>query len=265
MADDYTRRGEQGRGTEPAAHPPRVAAWKVLGGAVVLAAALFPIDGAISRFMRSIGQDLGGDVRRELETLQQYGALGSVVLIGIVIWLMDPARRARLFDWAGAMLITAGVALPMKMLIGRPRPRLGEPSLMLGPLGTYDLGEDVGRRHAWEVFSGISSDLWSMPSSHTAFATVLSVFLMTLYPRLRGLALAMIGVVGIARVLFGAHYPSDVVIGGSIGWVASTWAMRVRLGTRLAERWLGEARVRAMERSEPARGPESTSTDGASR
>jgi len=212
----------------------------VLLGSLACAAALLPFDGAVSRVISSLGSSLGGDLRRELETLQQYGALGSVVLIGIVIWLLDPEKREHLADWAWAMLATAAVVVPMKILVGRPRPKFEDPLVFLGPLGRYRIDDEVGVRHSWEVFAGISSDLWSMPSSHTAYAVVLSVFLMTLYPKLRPLVLAMIGVVGFARVLFGSHYPSDVLVGGGIAWVTSNWAMRSRIGSSTLHRWMDQ-------------------------
>ena len=213
----------------------------LIGGlaALVLAAMFVPVDGAIARAMIGVRDNIGGDIKRELETLQQFGAIGSVVIVAIVIWLQDPARRARLLDLLAAWLLTAIAVFPLKLLSGRPRPRISllerEPDLhliFLGPLRTYELTPELGPRHAWEFWSGISSDLHSMPSSHTAYAVVLAVFLATLYPRLRPMVVCLAVIVGLARVLFGAHYPSDVVIGAALAYAISERVIAARLWSR---------------------------------
>jgi len=210
---------------------------------LVAAAVLLPFDGVLLGTARSI--PLGGDVRRELEAVQQYGGFGSLVLVALLVYLLDRQRAKRLYDLLLAVLIAgAGVNL-MKMLIGRPRPRLAGfgdgPALydhlsFLGPFGEHPFGAEVGVRHAWEFWAPISSDLHSMPSSHTAFAVVLSVFLWAAYPRLRGFAVVMPVVVGCCRVLFGAHYPSDVVVGAAAGFVLAYPAIHGGWGRGLAER-----------------------------
>ncbi|MEZ6242352.1 MAG: phosphatase PAP2 family protein [Phycisphaerales bacterium] len=181
----------------------------------LLAGAIFPIDGTIADLARSI--HLGGDLRRELETLQQFGQGSAIVLTLLLVWTLDPARRGRLWSYAGAMLLTFAIVQPMKMLVGRPRPKFDEPWYLCGPFGSYPISPEVGVRHAWELGSGISSDLWSMPSSHTAYALVMAVFLGRLYPKAGWVFGVLAVIVGLARVLLGAHYPSDVVMGGAIG------------------------------------------------
>jgi len=203
-------------------------------GVFVLGLLLMPFDRAVAAW--TTGLQHRGDFWRELETYQQYGQGGAIVLAGLVIWLLDPPRRRRLFDWALALVLVWMVVFPGKLLIGRPRPRLGDPYGFLWPWGTWDYGGEVGLRHAWQVGRGISSDLWSMPSSHAAFAAVMSVFLSRLYPRLTGLAVAMVVVVGSGRVLFRAHYPSDVLIGAAVAWLIASLVGGGFLGVRAAER-----------------------------
>jgi membrane-associated phospholipid phosphatase len=198
----------------------------------LLGMALFPLDGPITAGSAWVSGRIGGDVRRQLVWFQEYGQFGSIALAALLMWLLDPERRARLLDWIAGMAIAAAIVFPMKMLIGRPRPRLGDPGSILGPFGAYPLGPGRGVRHAWEVWGGISSDLWSMPSSHTAYAVVMSVFLAAVYPRVRGLVYLLAVAVGVCRVLFGAHYASDVVVGAGAGLLAGraglAWARRRR-------------------------------------
>jgi len=201
----------------------------VLGLIAVLV--LLPYDAGLSAWAGSLS--IGGDLRREIEYIQQFGGITSIALVAIAIWLLDPARRGRLLDWLAAAAGSGLVILALKMLIGRPRPKLGHPEMFLGPFGAFPLGPDVGVRHAWEFWAGISSDLWSMPSSHTASAVVMAVALGWLYPRLRPLMIAMPIAVGLSRVLVGAHYPSDIVAGAAVAYVIARRAMARRWGMRL--------------------------------
>jgi len=197
----------------------------------LLVVLLFPFDAALSRALRSI--PLRGDFRRELEAAQQYGQGVSTALIALIIYLQDPKRRRNLLDW-GAALATTGVAVILaKTLIGRPRPKFDDPAIILGPLGQYPVSPKVGVRHAWEFWSGISADLWSMPSSHTAYVVVMAIFISSIYPRLKPLAWIIAATVALARVWTGAHYPTDIIAGAVIALAAANTALARHWGQRL--------------------------------
>lgn len=249
---DYTRPRAPGRSR---------ALLAVMLAGVFAAAALMPADGPIAQFMRRFqdGGDLrlGGDVRRTLMFLQQFGDAASSIFALLVIFLAAPTLRRRLPDAIGAWLAAGAAVQAAKMLIGRPRPGIifgtpmegwSSPTKLLFPWTAYPLprpGPDgaVGYqfRHAWEFWGGISSDLWSMPSSHTSAAAALAVILTRLVPPLRPLMLAMVIIVAASRVLFGAHYPSDVVLGGAMGGVFAALAMDGAWGGRLWSRLRGDA------------------------
>lgn len=119
------------------------------------------------------------------------------ILVVLVIWLLDPSHRRRLIDWLVAIGIAALLAFGLKMLIGRPRPVLGEPEMVLGPFGMYPVPVDHGFvvTRAWAFWQDDVAKLWSMPSSHTVFAVVAAGMLASWYPRLRGLMIAVAGLV----------------------------------------------------------------------
>ncbi len=200
--------------------------------ALPIAIVLVPIDGVVSSGARAI--PMGGDVRRALGWLQEYGGLASLIVVAAVIWLLDPANRRRLADLAFAVVASSVLVFAGKILIGRPRPAMADLHStwsFLGPFGAAPV--DGGVRHAWDVFAPGVSNLQSMPSSHTAAAVVLSVFLCSLYPRLRPLVIVMPIIVGVCRVLFGAHYASDVAIGAGVGLAIGQVALVSGWGQRL--------------------------------
>lgn len=206
---------------------------------IALGLCLIPLDGVVREWVYS--HRTTGDLRRELEFLQQFGAISSVVILMIVYLILDSRPRewklARLLDWIAAAG-TAGIAGHLlKIFIGRPRPLFNDPLHVLGPIGKYPVELKDGKLaliHAWDYSSGVASDLWSMPSSHALAAASLAVALTILYPSLRWLCAGLVIVVCVARVVLGAHYPSDVLVGVGIGWWTASVAMRSNWGSRLA-------------------------------
>lgn len=226
-------------------------------GAVLLGAALVPVDGAVSSLFAR--HKVGGDVKRELEMLQQFGAISSLVIVSVLIVLLDRGRVRSLADLFAAAGLTALGANILKMCIGRLRPRtaplLDDPLTFCWPWTTSSLTRDgiTTERHAWEFWNAGSlklADLWSMPSSHTAAAVALAMFLLRQYPALRPFCIVMVVIVGCARVVLHAHFPSDVVIGAGLGWVVSSWVLSGGVGQRVLNlvRPVGPAQKRASVR-----------------
>ncbi|CAG1000848.1 undecaprenyl-diphosphatase [Phycisphaerales bacterium] len=187
-----------------------------------------------------------------MEFLQQFGDVASSMIAGLCIVLLDRSMRRRMLDWIVGALATWLAVWIVKVSLGRPRPKIVFESPKAGfdgavqftpPWGTYPLPRTDGagvvgylERHAWEFWSGISSDLWSMPSSHTSAAAALAVGLGTMYGKLRPLMWSLVVVVGVSRVLTGSHFPSDVVLGAGLGYCVATLSMGGRWGQRLFSR-----------------------------
>ncbi|MBS0189658.1 MAG: phosphatase PAP2 family protein [Phycisphaerales bacterium] len=216
-----------------------VSPWRPLG-LIALGFCLIPLDGTIRQFFSSVR--LGGDVLRELELLQQFGDLATTVLAMVIILMLDPLslrdKARRLADWGLAYGVVSAAAHAIKVLVGRPRPRFEDPLHAAGPLGQYPVVLKNGRTaliHSWDYSSGVASDLWSMPSSHAAAAGCMAAALAILYPRLGWFCAAMATIVCIARVVLGAHYASDVLVGVGLGWWIGGTVVSARWGSGLID------------------------------
>lgn len=192
-----------------------------------------PLDGTINELRRAF--TIGGDIRRELSTWQQFGAIGSLVFVVAVFASAIPARARRMWDVVVACLIVAAACALLKMLFGRARPDIGlgvsDPGLLFGVSGLIPVEHDGVWRlvPAWRAGYPTAS----FPSSHTAAAAALAVGLRHVEPRLGWLVPVMVGIVGCARVLLGAHWASDVIAGSAVGLILAEAAMRGRWGERL--------------------------------
>ncbi|GIK18246.1 MAG: phosphatase PAP2 family protein [Leptolyngbya sp. PLA2] len=232
----------------------------------VAVAVLLPIDVWIMSRVTADGSrgslPLGGDLRRELEALQQFGQGASIILIAAAIWLLDPARRRRLLDWLAAIVVAGIACVAAKALFGRTRPSLDEAGTFIGPFGAYPFAQGEPFLRSWQVWRSEASRLWSMPSSHTTYAVVASVFLSAMYPRLRALVWTLAFVVAFARVALGAHYPADVAAGWAVGLAAARPAVRRGWGVRAID-WAWRKAVDP--NASPAWKPEDSCTTRADR
>jgi len=100
-----------------------------------------------------------------------------------------------------ATVAASGLAVDvLKVVVGRSRPKL------LFASGTYDF-----------TWLGWQADYWSFPSGHAATAAALMLGLWYLWPRYAPLYALVVVAIAAARVIIGAHYLSDAMMGLAIG------------------------------------------------
>jgi membrane-associated phospholipid phosphatase len=124
-----------------------------------------------------------------------------------------PAVFARVL---GSALLAWALLEAVYAIYDRPRPE--------ETLANVSLNE-----HSW-------AHLNSFPSGHMAITAALAVSIALLFPRLRTILIAYIAAVAFTRVMFGAHFPLDVIAGTALG-TGSALAVAVvadRLGGRVA-------------------------------
>jgi membrane-associated phospholipid phosphatase len=209
---------------------------------------IHPYDGQLNAWATAFAKNtLRGDLHRELFAWQQYGQGVAIAVIALAIFLVDPRSRVRLWDLGLAVVLAKITVQLAKMFIGRPRPReiFDDPHTFLGPWGEYPIFKDGQWRlvHAWDTANGAGTDLWAMPSSHTMFAFVLSVFLARVYPPLRALVFALAVLVAFSRVLFDAHWPTDVIVGAAAGYALGSLVVDQAWGRRIAARFFPAVRA----------------------
>ena len=112
------------------------------------------------------------------------------------------AERAIYFF--AAIAASGIVAQIVKHIVGRARPKL---FAVDGPYSFHGLSI----QNSWASF----------PSGHTTSAFAAAVALGFMRPQWRGRLLAAAVIIGLSRVLVGAHYPSDVVGGAALGSLVS--------------------------------------------
>ncbi|MDB5641319.1 MAG: phosphatase family protein [Hyphomicrobiales bacterium] len=183
-------------------------------------------DASITEAMRSVSPGLKA-VFLQITKLGDSGWIFALSIGVFVIALLARLRglgarmdaalgllAGRAFFIFAVNAVSGILSLVVKMIFGRARPRLYE---------------SFGAFH-FDMFS-VKSSVLSFPSGHavTAFATATALAFMA--PR-AGKALVVIAIlVGVSRVVTGAHFPSDVIAGMALG-VATVVFMRRAFAAR---------------------------------
>jgi undecaprenyl-diphosphatase len=150
-------------------------------------------------------------------------ALGSTTVLSFVVlattlflWLRGRGRTALLV--LASTLLGATMVAVIKALVGRSRP-------------------DLIDRLMQETSN-------SFPSGHAATGAIVYLTLAALLfpvvrePRIRafviGVALLLVGAIGVSRVYMGVHWPSDVIAGWAFGsfWALLWWRIELRVMRR---------------------------------
>ena len=196
---------------------PRLAA--SMGAVLALAAALpalQPLDNQLFLAVNGLGDGPDWLYQAFDPHTRNYVLLTLMTLIAAVA----VHRRPRYVIGAGVAVLLAaylaGAALEvLKLFVDRARPE-------------EVLGAEILLSHGrnW-------SHLASFPSGHLMVTAAMAAAAATAVPLLRRPLIAYVGVIAVTRVLFGAHFPLDVIVGAALGYELGLFSARLLANTRL--------------------------------
>ena len=186
------------------------------GGALLLLACAFWIDGSIDRWVTAHRLPAWHAAARICSRYLAWHWLMGMAACGLVTaWL---CRRR---DWMRvicAMMVAASLAgLSADLLrgiTGRTRPYYKQ--VPQGFYGVHDGGQWLITKHAYNAF----------PSGHTAAMTGFTLPLLFWRRWFACLAVPVIAAVAAARIYLGAHHFSDVIAGAILGSLVAAWVWR---------------------------------------
>jgi len=200
--------------------PPRQVALAAVVVAGVITGALL-VDSRLDA-AQLIDGGLPGDLRRGLGLCEVFGhGVGVALILGGLFLTVARARQSWLRLVACAYLPGLVVNL-VKSVVVRARPGACDQVWLDGQSGW------IGAFPGWFEWCAANWDsaYQSFPSGHTATAFGLAVGLGWLAPRGRWYFLWVASLVATQRVVFAAHWPSDVAAGAAIGWLTASLLTR---------------------------------------
>ncbi len=150
-----------------------------------------------------------GDIKRESRWLAQYGQALCTAVAVVLIWQLDPRRQKIVVPLVVDVVAATVIATLVKRLVSRVRPGRENAGRFLGPSWSHANYRE------------------SFPSSHSASAVALSVFLAILYPPAAPTFWALAMGCAALRYLLDAHWPSDVLAGIALGYATAHTTARI--------------------------------------
>lgn len=186
--------------------------------------AVLPFDVAIDQWLRSC--DIPGMLDDVFVAGESFGNGAGAILIVLTVFVLAPEHRRKAPVLLCAAICSGLSSQAIKVFVSRTRPR--------------DLPHDImsyADTFQWPFQMTLENvRIRSLPSSHTASAVGLAVALAWCFPRGRWLFAGLATLVAVQRVEIRAHFPSDVLFGGALGWcvghcclaAARMWTNRAR-------------------------------------
>ena len=202
--------------------------WLIAAGlCIALLVVLGLVDATISRF----GQGLPAPVLTIFRWITRLGdsdyiLIPSLILLlasaGAALLVRKDVTRAALRQLAGIWgFVFVGVGLPslfttiVKRIIGRSRPEY------LETLGPFD----------FRTLSWLDWTYQSFPSGHTTTGFALCFVVSFLFPRIFPAMLTLAVLIGLSRIVLGAHYATDV-LGGAVVGILGAYLVRSAFAAR---------------------------------
>jgi membrane-associated phospholipid phosphatase len=203
---------------------PRLGALLLAAIALGLALPLFqPLDNALFLALNGLGDGPEWLYQAVDPHARNYVILVTLTLVGAAIALRRPRYAVGAVLGVVLAAYLAGAAIEVvKLFVERARPEevLGAEALL-----------SHGR--SW-------AHIASFPSGHLIVTAAIASAASAAVPALRRPLIAYVVVIGLTRVLFGAHFPLDVLVGAALGYELGLFSARLMASARLLPAAAGE-------------------------
>ncbi len=191
----------------------------IAGISFAMAMIAIPLDGVFAQaFDREV---VPGEIVAMLNRAETFGHGYGVLFIILTVWILTRCEFRKLSPLIVCSLGAGLVADLIKMCVGRTRP-FAVPDGFAGSTFTgFMPWWGSGSLH--QAFDHANQ---SFPSAHTATAFGLAICLATMYPHGSRWFFTLATLVGVQRVVAGAHHVSDVFAGAALGLTFATLALR---------------------------------------
>jgi undecaprenyl-diphosphatase len=128
--------------------------------------------------------------------------LGShyAVAVFILLTLLLTKRKKVFFNLLFLYAVQSAVVYSIKFLVNRKRPLIFLEMVTQLPKSQGEILDP------------------SFPSAHTFCAFMMATLLATWFPKYKLVFFIMAGLIGWTRIYLGLHYPTDVIVGGLLGY-----------------------------------------------
>ena len=145
-----------------------------------------------------------------ITTSNRSGRWGSATVVAVLSLFVAGLllRERQCLKVAFVLLLPVGACsppMPSRMLSGRPRPMVGHPPKALSNSSSFPSGHASMSMTGFLVAAVALREFWRR------------LGVRGVYPYVVGWAIAVAGMVGLSRLYFGFHYPSDVLGGWLLG------------------------------------------------
>lgn len=205
--------------------------WPLIISLLCLSVVALPFDAIITANRRS--GFLAGDIRRIIQLSEIFGHGFGLAVIGYMIWILAPVKR-RFFPRLIACAILPGLLVHMlKSIVARRRPGYYYPEFVDNASETW-LGFTPNGFPNHEYLTQ------SFPSAHAATAFGLAIAMGWMFPQGRNAFFVFAFLAAIQRVVYGAHWASDVLVGSAVGILVASTVFSIGKVDRMFAKFEGE-------------------------
>lgn len=165
--------------------------------------------------------ELPGEMAEIVRLSEVFAHGGGTIVLLLVLAHLTPNYRKRLGVAALCSLGSGLLADVVKLFVQRIRPRAVTETVMSG----FESFHSILESNPVGLFAPGANQLQSFPSAHAATAFGLAFGLAWCYGKGSRMFLVLASMASFQRFYAGAHWPSDLIAGATIGYLFSHWVI----------------------------------------